>query len=108
MDAFSSYFQDITNIPHDSLIALRGLFKPTTMHKDEFYARHGEKAQKLAFLQKGIVRVFYQNDTGEEFNKLFIKSPAIVAAYASLITQKSAIIDIQCLTDCEILEANFE
>lgn len=108
MDTFSSYFQNITDIPEHSLTTLRSLFKSTTLLKDEFYARHDEKAQKLAFLEKGLVRVFYQNETGEEFNKLFIKSPAIVAAYASLITKQPAIIDIQCLTDCDILEATFE
>jgi len=108
MDSFSSYFQNITDIPEDSLAALRDLFKPATLQKDDYYARQGEKAKKLAFLEKGIMRVFYQNEAGEEFNKLFIKNPAIVAAYASLITKEPAIIDIQCLTECNILEATFE
>ena len=108
MDSFSPYFQNITALPEDSLAALKALFKPATLQKDAFYARHNEKAKKLAFLEKGLVRVFYQNEEGEEFNKLFIKNPSIMAAYASLITKQPAIIDIQCLTECIILEANFE
>jgi CRP-like cAMP-binding protein len=108
MNSFSSYFQNITDIPEDSLAALRSLFKPAVLQKDHYYARHGKKAMKLAFLEKGLMRVFYQNKEAEEFNKLFIKNPAITAAYASLITKEPAIIDIQCLTECNILEATFE
>ncbi len=108
MDSFSSYFQNITDIPEDSLAALRSLFKPAVLQKDDYYARHGEKAKKLAFLEKGLMRVLYKDKEGEEFNKLFIKDPAITAAYASLIKKKPAIIDIQCLTDCNILEATFD
>lgn len=108
MNSFSSYLQTFTEIPDHSLTALLGLFKPLTINKDDFYAREGEKGRKLAFLEKGLMRAFYQNDKGEEFNKLFFKTPAIVAAYSSLITKRATIINIQCLTDCEILEANFE
>lgn len=108
MNPFSSYFQNITEIPIESMEALQALFKPRTMQKHEYYAKHNKTATKLAFLENGLMRAFYQNDKGEEFNKLFFKNPAIVGAYSSLITKRPTIINIQCLSECAILEANFE
>ncbi len=108
MQPFVSYLQSFTSIPEQSLQALLDLFKPVHLVKNEYYATHGKRAVKLAFLDKGLMRAFYENSEGEEFNKLFFRTPAIVGAYSSLITKTPMIINLQCLTDCEILEATFE
>lgn len=108
LGSFSDYFLEVTDIPTDSLKALFALFTPKSIEKDHYYAKHGQKAKKLAFLDKGLMRAFYHNEQGEEYNKLFFKGPAIVAGYASLITKQPGIINIQALTACDILEANFE
>ena len=108
MIPFSEYLLRFTDIPQPSLTALLNLFQPRDLKKNEFYAREGKKARKLAFIEDGLMRTFYRNEKGEEFNKIFFKNPAIVGAYSSLITKEPTIINIQCLTDCKIVEANFE
>lgn len=108
MVPFSEYLLSFTPIPERSLEALLNLFEPKKLEKNEFYAKEGKTAKKLAFILQGTMRAFYQDDNGEEFNKIFFQNPAIVGAYSSLITKDPTIINIQCLTDCDILEANFE
>ena len=71
-------------------------------------AVEGEFAKKLAFVQSGVLRAYYRNAKGEEFNKIFFTNPAIVGAYSSLITGQQNMINIQCLTDCELLQTGFE
>ncbi len=107
LKSFSQFFLDVTFIPSSSLQALFDLFTARTIEKGAYYAKVNETAKKLAFLNNGLMRAFYDNEKGEEFNKLFFKGPAIVAAYSSLITKKPSIINIQTLTVCEILEADF-
>ncbi|MEO1053151.1 MAG: Crp/Fnr family transcriptional regulator [Bacteroidota bacterium] len=108
MISFADYLLTFTDIPSDSLEALLNLFKLKSLAKDEFYAREARVARKLAFLEEGLMRAFYRNDKGEEFNKTFFHNPAIVGAYSSLITKEVSMINIQCMTDCKIVEANFD
>lgn len=108
MISFGEYLLGFTDIPEPSLKALLDLFKPKKLEKNEFYAREGKTAKMLSFLEDGQMRAFYQNDNGEEFNKIFFQNPAVVGAYSSLITKEPTRINIQCLTDCQIVEANFQ
>ncbi len=108
MESFEKYLNSFCQVPKEQLDNLINLFSPKSLTKGEFYAEAGEISKKLAFLSKGVMRAFYQNDKGTEFNKLFFNAPAIVAGYSSLITQQENLINIQCLSDCEILETNFQ
>ena len=108
MESFKHYLNTFCEIPEKQIDALIDIFKPKTLKKGDFYAKEGEICKKLAFLSKGIIRAYYQNEKGAEYNKLFFKEPAIVAGYSSLITGQENLINIQCLSDCEILEVNFK
>ena len=108
MHSFSSYLLSFWNIPEPSLEILLNLFTPRHFKKNDFYARAGDQAKKLGFLEEGIMRAYYQNDKGEEFNKLFFTNPAIVGPYSALITGETNKINIQWLTDGTLLEANFQ
>lgn len=108
MNSFASYLLTFLPIPEPSLSLLLNLFKPHQFKKNDFYARAGEHAKKIGFVQDGIMRAYYQNDKGEEFNKLFFTNPAIVGPYSALITGEINRINIQWLTDGALLEANFQ
>ncbi len=108
MENFKNYLNSFSKIPEEQVDALISIFNPKALRKGDFYAKEGEICKKLAFLSKGIIRAYYQNDKGVEYNKLFFQEPAIVAGYSSLITGQENLINIQCLTDCEIFEVNFK
>ena len=75
--------------------------------KLDFFSKVDTTATKIAFLQKGIVRSFYTNNNGEEFNKNFFVAPAIIGAYTSLITNSPNKLAQQALTECVILETDY-
>ena len=108
MISFEEYIRHFAEMPDVEVKALLSLFEPKKITKNEYYAVEGKTAKSLAFLEKGLMRAFYKNDEGEEFNKIFFENPSIVGGYTSLITKEPGCINIQCLTDCEIIEANFE
>ncbi|UII21494.1 Crp/Fnr family transcriptional regulator [Fulvivirga ligni] len=108
MQNFETYLHDFVKLPADAMQALLDLFTPVSMEKQFHFAREGEYCKKLCFIQEGIMRAYYRNPKGEEFNKLFFVNPAIVGGYSSLITGNKNMINIQCLTECTLLQANFQ
>ena len=59
---------------------------------NQYFARENEVARKIAFLESGVVRAFFINDEGQEYNKQFFKGPSGIGTYASLPTGKVNII----------------
>ena len=55
------YINNINVISQESAIALGGLFEQKRLKKGDFFAREGEYAQKIGFLQSGILRAFFIN-----------------------------------------------
>ena len=107
MKTFSTFLKQFANVPMESMNALMDLFTAVHLKKNDYLVQEGEHAKSLYFVESGVLRAFYQNPKGEEFNKLFFVNPSIVGAYSALITGEVNKINIQCLTDCVILKANF-
>ncbi len=83
------------------------LFSENQFKKNEYLVKEGEYATKLAFISSGVMRAFFRNDQGSEYNKTFFTASNFAAAYSSVITKQKNHINIQCLTDCTILVADF-
>ena len=108
MKAFESFLNQFIVLPEDAKLALTQLFSPIQLRKGEYFGRTGEPAKKLGFLTSGVMRAYYRSPKGDEYNKVFFKDSSIVGAYSSLITKGQSLINIECLTDCELLHANFQ
>jgi len=107
MKEFLTYINTISPINDDTFEKLQKCFKPVHLQKNAFFVKEGEHAQKIGFLQNGIVRAFFLNQKGKEYNKQFFVGPSIIGAYTSLLTKQSNKIAQQALTDCEVLVADF-
>lgn len=107
MDDFKNYVNKINPIHKDAFVELQKCFKPLALKKNEFFVREGEFAQQIGFLKKGIVRAFFLNKDGKEYNKQFFIGPTIIGAYSSLLTKQPNKIAQQALTNCEVLVADF-
>lgn len=108
MKSFTNYLNTFLNLDPDSLNALLALFKPRALKKNEHYIKEGEVANSICFLEAGIMRSYYNTNNGNEYNKVFFTNPSIVGSYSSLITSEKSHINIQCLSDCSIIEASFD
>lgn len=104
----SQFLCSVINFSDTELEAFISLFDEERMTKKHFFAKKGEYSRKIAFIETGILRAFYTNEKGEEYNKTFFTANQFVGAYSSLLTQKQNLIDIQCLTDCVMWVADFK
>lgn len=91
----------------NGLEELKTHFKPVELAKGSVFARKGEYAKKLGFLTSGVMRAYFSTDKGEEYNKAFFKRGDFVGAYSSLVSGRPNLIDIDCLTSCSLLLAEY-
>jgi CRP-like cAMP-binding protein len=101
------YIDNLNPISADSWNKLSGIFSEKTLLKGDFFIREGQTANQIGFLQDGIIRAFYRNNEGLEYNKHFFVSSCFIGGYASLITGTTNQINQQALSNCQILVANF-
>jgi CRP-like cAMP-binding protein len=107
MQDLYNYLNHITPISDNTWLMLNGLFEKNSLKKLDFFSKTGKISTKIAFLQQGIVRSFYTNNDGQEYNKNFFVAPSLIGAYTSLITQKPNQLAQQALTDCTIWEVDY-
>ena len=97
-------------IPFDSetLTVLSNLFLEEQVSKGKVFAQKGEYSKMIAFVKSGVLRAYYSNDKGEEYNKTFFTETSFVGAYSSLVTGERNLINIDCLTPCTLLIAEYQ
>ncbi|KAB1064725.1 Crp/Fnr family transcriptional regulator [Salibacter halophilus] len=107
MDELRAYLEKLIHFTENECEVFTSLFYEVKLEKYDYIAREGEYSSKLAFLSNGVMRAFFRNDSGDEYNKTFFTPPSFVAAYSSITTKQKNLINIQCLTDCTLLVADF-
>ena len=105
--ALKAYLEGICTIKPDAMEELIGCFRPFKLSKNEYFAREGAFCDQVGFLYKGIIRAYFVNEGGKEYNKQFFMAPSIIGAYSSILTKQANKIAQQALTDCELLVASY-
>ncbi|WP_281612700.1 Crp/Fnr family transcriptional regulator [Flammeovirga sp. SubArs3] len=100
--------KNIVSFDPETLELLVNQFSEVPFSKGSSFAKKGEYSRKIAFVKSGVLRAYYSNEQAEEYNKTFFTENHFVGAYSSLITQQKNLIDIDCLTDCCLLVANYK
>lgn len=70
--------------------------------KKEFLVRQGETCRHIAFINEGLLRLFYDIE-GEEHVRQFHFERSFCSEYQSFLTEKPALMSLQALEDTEIL-----
>ncbi len=108
MNNFIDFFNQFGPLSVEMLALMSRVFTYDELKKDDFFVKTGQVAKEIAFLETGIVRAFYTNKKGKEYNQHFFVAPSIIGAYASLISKQETRIPQQALTDCRIWRASFD
>lgn len=108
MNELKTYLERLIRFTESEMEIFTTLFSEVQLKKHDYFAIEGEYSSKLAFITKGVMRAFFRNKSGNEYNKTFFTPSSFVAAYSSITTQQKNLINIQCLTDCTLLVASFD
>jgi CRP-like cAMP-binding protein len=107
-ELFNHFVNQISPLYDESFEALWKCFHPIEIQKGAFFVKEGTVAKQIGFLYQGIVRAYFQNSAGKEYNKQFFIGPSMVGAYTSLLTKEPNKIAQQALTDSKVLVADFK
>lgn len=101
------YLNNISPLSKGAVNSLSELFKPSVLKEDEYFIQEGKYAKEVGFLESGIVRAFFVNMEGKEYNKQFFVGPAVIGAYTSLLTKQKNKIAQKTLSECKIWRAPY-
>jgi CRP/FNR family transcriptional regulator, anaerobic regulatory protein len=92
----------------DSLEAeLRNALRYTKKKKNEFLLYEGEICRYAWYLQKGLVRCYYERDE-HEVTTWFREEDNVIVLFKSLFGQKKSLFNIQALEDCELYAIHYQ
>jgi CRP-like cAMP-binding protein len=107
MNELKDYFNAISKINESTWNRIVPYFKEEILLKNEYFARENKTARQIAFLKTGVVRAFFINQEGKDYNKQFFVGKSIIGAYTSLLTGSANLIAQQALTDCVIYTCDY-
>lgn len=106
MNELKTFLSKLIYLSENEMEKFTTLFSEVKLKKHAYFAEEGEFSSKLAFVSTGVLRAFFRNKSGNEYNKTFFTPSNFVAAYSSITSKKQNLINIQCLTDCTLLVAD--
>lgn len=108
MNELKAYLMEWVDFSESEIKTFTSLFSNAVLKKNEYLAIEGEYSTRFVFITKGVMRAFFRNNNGNEYNKTFFTEPNFVGAFSSLVTKQQNLINIQCLTDCAVLIADYQ
>jgi len=108
MNELKDYFNSISKLHESTWERILPFFSEDKLAKYEYFARENKTAHQIAFLKTGVVRAFFINQEGKEYNKQFFVGQSIIGAYTSLLTGNVNLIAQQALTDCFIYTCDYK
>ena len=102
-----TYFNTISRLTEQTWDRVEPLFRKENLIKSQYFIKENEIARKIGFLESGVVRAYFINNEGKEYNKQFFLGQSVIGAYSSLLTAKPNLIAQQALTDCVVYSCNY-
>ncbi|THU38510.1 Crp/Fnr family transcriptional regulator [Niastella caeni] len=107
MNLLKNFYTAISPLKETTWEELLPLFQEDRLAPNQYFVRENEVARKIAFLESGVVRAFFINQQGQEYNKQFFVGPSSIGGYSSLLTGKPNLIPQQALTECVIFTCDY-
>lgn len=101
------YISLIHEMPEIDKEICRQTFKPVWMPKGTVVSKSGEIPAKHNFVVSGHLRNYHINEKGEEITVDINNGPRFFTSYFYFSHQTISHENIECLTDCELLQINY-
>jgi CRP-like cAMP-binding protein len=86
---------------------LEQLFAVKSYRKNDFFLKENTFSRNIGFVVSGILREFYTDKAGREYNKAFCLPGYFTGSYYDLYSGKPSVVSIQTLTDTKMLVMQF-
>jgi CRP-like cAMP-binding protein len=101
MTALETYIQTYFGVTNQEASDISARFELVTLPKGDFYLRKDRMADRLGFIQSGIIREYIDTEE-KEITKWIATQGYFVVDLASFLFGQPARWNLQALTDCEL------
>ena len=104
---FDSLFQEISKTIHldsNDKTLCRQFFEAVSVNRNTIIEDQEKIPTFLYFISIGFMRLFYYDENGDEVTTYLSSPNGFIASFLSLINQKPATENVECITDCQLLK----
>ena len=106
---FRARIQKILPIPADECDAFfESEKKLRPLKAKEYFIKENETCRELAFVNSGVLRMYYLSPAGKEINTMFFFENDFVTSFQSMLQQRPGRYFIQALEDCELITVAYD
>jgi CRP-like cAMP-binding protein len=98
-----AYFRRNSDLKDDETDIICSYFREESLAREENLFREGDRYKKIAFVAKGILRVFVTDSDGEEIVKNFVEAESFFSDIESFDRNSPSVINVSAVTDCVLL-----
>lgn len=107
LDNFKIQIRKITDFSEDECSMFVPYLKKKVLNKGEYLLKENQIVNEIAFIEKGVLRLYYLSD-GKEINSHFFLENDYAVSYLDFLKNRPSRYYIQALDDCELLTFNAE
>jgi CRP-like cAMP-binding protein len=100
--AFIQEFMRRFGVDDETLTLFCARLSHKRVEKKEFFVRQGETCRHIAFINEGLLRLYYDVE-GEEHVRQFHFEQSFCSEYQSFLTERPALMSLQALEDSSLL-----
>ena len=108
MEFFRNFVFNFHNVSENSFQEFYKITKNKTLLKNHKIVKLGQIPVNFYILKKGIIRSYIIDDKGKERTKTIFTPVSTSGNLGALIKKKPSNLIYECLTECDILECNYE
>ncbi len=98
----------VVNLTKDEKLSVEKYFIVKSLAKGELWIKEGQYCNHIAFINKGILRIFYNDRDGNEISCYFMHENNFISSYTSFLTLTPTKENIEAIEDVELLVINKE
>ena len=104
---FDRLFQEISKtiqLDINDKTLCKQFFEKVTISRNTIIEDQEKIPAFLYFIDTGFMRLFYYDENGDEVTTYLSSPNGFIASFLSLINQKPATENVECITDCQLLK----
>lgn len=101
MESLITYMAQRIKVSQKLEEAIKQAFLEEEHATDTVILSEGHYAQKLYFIEKGIIRAFYHGD-GKEVSNWFYAEGYLCTSWYSFLREEKSLENLQCIEDCHL------
>lgn len=103
MKNLTQTINNIISLTEDEDNEVLSRFNLEEFNRNEFVVKIGQYCNKIFFVKSGQLRVYYDDDRGNEVTCYFTKENEFISSYTSFLTHTPTKENIQAIQHCELL-----